>query len=141
MSDASYVLTDSQLHRYLADAWREGADSEKSEPILDREEAFILSEHHAREFVRLRVENGLLVTTQPTESPSEDGPDEFLMQLKGGRSILYRKVLGLDRPTERDLEKARANLDRDDVQVGLSHLVTTATRQPLKRQAHKPSER
>ena len=58
----------------------------------------------------------------PTERPSEDGPDEFLMQLKGGRSILYRKVLGLDRPTERDLEKARANLDRDDVQQELARL-------------------
>ena len=60
MSDASYVLTDNQLHRYLAEAFRTGMDSEKADHCTRSEEAYARSEHHAREFVRPRVEMGLI---------------------------------------------------------------------------------
>ena len=44
------------------------------------------------------------------DAETEDGPAEFVMQLRGGRTVLYRKVLGLDRPTEEDLAEIRARL-------------------------------
>ena len=49
-------------------------------------------------------------TEDPGDAETEDGPTEFVMQLRGGRTILYRKVVGLDRPTEEDLVEIRALL-------------------------------
>ena len=66
MSDETFTLTASQLHRYMAEAFRDGADSEREEPILRTEEAYIRSESHANKVLESRIEAGLIDRARPT---------------------------------------------------------------------------
>lgn len=66
MRDETFTLTSSQLHRYMAEAFRAGADSERRDPIQRTEEAYVRSEHHAKTMLESRIKAGLIARARPT---------------------------------------------------------------------------
>lgn len=66
------VVGASQLHRYLAEAYKRGADNERDGHMPDGYEIRVAeSEAWARDFVDLRLENGLIAPVDPPERVSE----------------------------------------------------------------------